>query len=370
VEETLESGALSNLEMFRGRRVLVTGDTGFNGSWLCAWLLELGADVSGIALPAERREHFDLLGLAEKISHVDCDIRDAAHVRQVIEEAQPEVVFHLAAQALVRASYSDPIGTFATNVLGTAHVLDALRHSSTLRAVVVVTSDKCYENREWVYAYRESDAMGGHDPYSASKGAAELVVSSFRRSFFDAANPRVGLATSRAGNVIGGGDFAEDRLVPDCARTLLQGKELVLRHPQAVRPWQHVLEPLWGYMLLAARLLDSPESFSDAYNFGPSEFASITVEQIARAFHARLGTGQVRIEHDSTSPHEAQLLSLACDKARAHLGWMPALSTDETLDWTVRWYEAFRQAPAQGKEMTIQQIAEYQRRLTVQETQL
>jgi CDP-glucose 4,6-dehydratase len=355
------TAATTPLAAFAGANVLVTGDTGFKGSWLCAWLLELGANVTGLALPAEPRSHFVQLGLAHRLKHHDCDLRGAQSVRTIIADTRPEIVLHLGAQSLVRPSYADPVGTFATNVMGTVHVLDAVRAVDSVRAAVIVTSDKCYENREWVHGYRENDPMGGHDPYSASKGAAELVTSSFRRCYFgDAGAP--GIASARAGNVVGGGDWAQDRLIPDCARTLLEGKPLLLRNPLAVRPWQHVLEPLYGYLVLAAKLLEAPERFSDAYNFGPADAATVTVEGIALAFQQRLGSGSIVADRDGAHPHEAHTLRLSCEKSRVELGVAPLLTTHETIDWTAQWYGAFRTAPEAAAQLTLKQIREYQQR--------
>ncbi len=351
------------LEVYRGRQVLVTGDSGFKGSWLCAWLLRLGARVMGFALPAEKRSHFELMRLDGQMPHVNGDLRNLESVREIVQECQPELVFHLGAQALVRESYVDPVATFATNVLGTAHVLEAIRAVPSVRGAVIVTSDKCYENLEWTWAYRENDRLGGHDPYSASKGAAELVVSSFRRSFFGPRRPTLGIATARAGNVIGGGDWSKDRLIPDCATTLLAGRTLFLRNPRAVRPWQHVLEPLAGYLLLGARLLSDPGRFSDAYNFGPDDQTAIDVETIAHRFHRHIDAGNIVVQPDSSDPHEAKLLRLACEKARLELGFRPVLSVEEAIEWTVHWYRTFHQSAAAAREVTNQQLQDYATRL-------
>jgi CDP-glucose 4,6-dehydratase len=351
---------------FRGLRVLVTGDTGFKGSWLSSWLLELGAEVSGYALPPLPGSHFELLGLGERMRHQDADVRDLAALRAAVRRERPELVLHLAAQSLVRPSYEDPVGTIATNVLGTAHVLEALRSAPDVRAAVIVTSDKCYENREWVWAYRENDAMGGHDPYSASKGAAELVVSSFRRSFFAPGTGRAAIASVRAGNVIGGGDWSKDRLIPDCARALLADETVVLRNPKAVRPWQHVLEPLSGYLLLARRLLDEPGRFADAYNFGPRPGDALTVEEIAREFVRVLGRGRIEVRTDPGAPHEAGLLRLACEKAEGELGIRPLLSPAEAVAWTVEWYKTFRDDPAAAADLTRRQIVRYEERVNTE----
>ncbi len=352
---------------FAGKRVLVTGDTGFKGAWLCEWLLMLGADVAGFAHPPEAPSHFDLLELRSRIAHADGELRDAAAVSAALERYSPDIVFHLGAQAIVRDSYNDPVETFATNVMGTAHVLEAVRRTPSVRAAVIVTSDKCYENHEWVWAYRESDELGGHDPYSASKAGAEIVTSSFRRSFFASRRPTLGVATTRAGNVIGGGDWARDRLVPDCARTLLRGEALTLRNPRAVRPWQHVLEPLGGYLRLAACLLRDPARFSKAYNFGPETSEAMDVEAVARRMQTELQSGEIRVAPDPNAPHEASLLRLSCERAHVELRHRPTLSTEEAIAWTARWYRAWRDEPASVADFTRQQLREFEARLSENE---
>lgn len=335
---------------YRGRRVLVTGDTGFKGAWLAWWLARLGARVHGLALPPEHAEGpYVLARLAETVAHADGDVRDAAAVRRAVDAAAPEVIFHLAAQALVRESYRDPAGTVATNVLGTAHVLDAVRAAGRPCAVVVVTSDKCYENREWEFAYRENDALGGHDVYSASKGCAELVTAAFRRSFFAASGgaPSVRVASARAGNVIGPGDWAADRIVPDIVRALRAGRPVAVRNPRAVRPWQHVLEPLAGYLRLGAALLgDAPEEACGAWNFGPQSGDAHAVEDLVRAALAAWGGGAWEDASRPGQPHEAAHLRLAIDKAVTRLGWRPVWPFAETVRRTVAGYRRLLEAPA------------------------
>lgn len=323
---------------WRGRRVFLTGQTGFKGAWLAFWLQRLGAEVRGRALPpATEPSLFALLGLDVPLSHYG-DIADAAGVAADMDGA--EVVLHLAAQALVRPSYADPLGTFATNVMGTAAVLDAARRSDSVRAVVVVTSDKAYENRETGQAYREDDALGGHDPYSASKGAAEIVTASYRRSFPDAG---ARIASVRAGNVIGGGDWSADRLVPDIVRAAAGEGVVRLRNPDAVRPWQHVLEPCAAYLALAQRL-HAGEAVDEAFNFGP-DGAARPVRAVAEALAGALGA-RVEVAPDG-GPHEAQLLALDTTKAREKLGWWPRLGFEETVAWTADWYRAH----AAGEDM-------------------
>ncbi|NIJ20031.1 CDP-glucose 4,6-dehydratase [Sphingomonas naasensis] len=343
---------------WRGRRVLVTGHTGFKGSWLSLWLHMLGAEVTGFALPPpdDTPSLFAAARIDALIEHVEGDIRDLTAVRAVVEASRPEVIFHLAAQPLVRLSYREPVETYATNVMGTVHLLEAARRAPGVRAVVCVTSDKCYENREWVWPYRESDPMGGHDPYSSSKGCAELVASAYRSSFF-ANGP--GLATVRAGNVIGGGDWAEDRLVPDLVRAFEAGVAPLIRAPDAVRPWQHVLEALGGYLQIAERLLAGERNFADAWNFGPSDDDTRPVSWIVEQVRGLWG-GDARpqtLDHGARV-HEAGLLRLDCSKARAALGWRPGLTLEQALDWIVAWHKAIGRGE-DARAVTLAQIADY-----------
>lgn len=350
---------------YRGAKVLVTGHTGFKGSWLTTWLGELGADVTGLALPPDTKPSmFELLGIAERCRHEVGDVRDLARTETVVRSAKPDFVFHLAAQSLVRRSYASPVDTIATNVMGTTHVLEAVRRAGLRTHVVVVSSDKCYENREWPYAYREEDAMGGHDPYSMSKGATELVTASYRRSFFDPkkiADHGVALASGRAGNVIGGGDWCEDRLVPDIMNALAAGRAVPIRNPASVRPWQHVLEPLAGYLVLGARLKESPGRFCEPFNFGPALESCKTVGDMADAFVAAWGAGSWEDRRDPNAPHEAVLLRLAVDKAFAALGVEPRWDTRSTVEATVEWYRAHARgaSAAELRALTVAQIARY-----------
>jgi CDP-glucose 4,6-dehydratase len=345
-------------EFWAGKRVLLTGHTGFKGSWLTRWLFLLGADVTGFALaPEQNPSLFELAALAECSSSNLGDIRDLAEVSRVVEATEPELVIHMAAQSLVRRSYREPVATYAVNVMGTVHLLDALRRVGSARAVVVVTSDKCYENREWTHGYREEDAMGGHDPYSSSKGCAELVTAAYRRSFFGNA----GVASARAGNVIGGGDWSEDRLFPDIVRGAESGHPVSIRNPRSTRPWQHVLDPLCGYLMLAERLWHEPDQFSEAFNFGPRDDGTQAVGDVAQRFVRELGSGRLELaEVDPDAPHEASLLELDARKARARLGWRPRLALEGAVELTARWYRAWLDDPSSARRMLDAQIAEYQ----------
>jgi CDP-glucose 4,6-dehydratase len=329
---------------YAGKRVFLTGHTGFKGSWLALWLTMLGAKVRGYALdPNTEPALWDMLGLgeADDVEDIRADIRDLGNLRSAIAEFRPEIVFHLAAQPLVLESYDDPVGTYATNVMGTVNVLEAIRSVPSVRAVVVVTSDKCYENREQSgYAYVETDPMGGYDPYSSSKGAAELVTAAYRRSFFarpEAAN----VASARAGNVIGGGDWARDRIVPDCIRAVKAGDDVIVRNPGAVRPWQHVLDPLHGYLALAAALLGKDgELYAGPFNFGPSPESAVPVAEVVDRLLADWpGTG--RVSPDQTgAPHEARFLMLDWSRAARLLGWAPAWGLGESVDRTAAWWRS------------------------------
>ncbi len=349
------------LRDWRGRRVLVTGHTGFKGSWLSLWLAEAGAEVTGLALPASTDPSlFEAARIGEIVDHRIADIRDMTAVQAVFADARPEVVFHLAAQPLVRLSYQQPVETYATNIMGTAHVLEAARQAGSVEAIVCVTSDKCYDNREWAWAYRESDPLGGHDPYSSSKGCAELVAAAYRSSYFDAARAPerwTGLATARAGNVIGGGDWAEDRLIPDVLRALSNGNRPLIRAPKAVRPWQHVLEALHGYILVAERLLAGERRFAQGWNFGPFEDDMQTVETIVDHLVAAWG-GKGWDIASGDHPHEAAMLRLDSSKARAELGWRPVLGLTEALNWIMLWHQGFA-AGADARDLTLDQIRVY-----------
>jgi CDP-glucose 4,6-dehydratase len=349
----LEPGA------FRGVRALVTGHTGFKGGWLAEWLLADGAVVGGFALAPETPNLFQDLGLGGRMDSVFADMRDLAAVERTLRDFAPDVIFHLAAQALVRESYANPVGTFAANVLGTAHVLEAARRCPSVRAIVCVTSDKCYENREQARGYRESDPLGGRDPYSASKAAAEIVAGSYRDAIFPLEG-RIRLATARAGNVIGGGDWSKDRLVPDIVRAIGAGQPIVLRNPNAVRPWQHVLEPLRGYLALGHGLLTGAP-VEGAWNFGPGRENEITVADMVHRFLRTWGS-DIAVEIRPSPLPEAKTLRLESAKAHAELGWRPALCIGETIEMTAAWYRAGADSgPARAAEVTRSQLTAYRR---------
>ena len=352
-----------NREFWRDRPVLITGDTGFKGSWLSLWLQSLGARVSGIALePPTVPSLFELARVAEGMNHYRVDIRDRARVLEILKSQSPEVVIHMAAQSLVRLSYEEPIETYDVNVMGTVKLLDAVRAADCVRALIVVTSDKCYENKEWAWGYRESDRLGGYDPYSNSKACAELVTSAYRQSFFSGRSfdgQRVAVASARAGNVIGGGDWAADRLIPDIVRAFIDEREAVIRNPHAVRPWQHVLEPLRGYILLAQSLCGDDGQHSSGWNFGPSEDDNRAVDYVARLFRSEWGRGDLRFGDTGPNPHEASTLRLDCSKARAMLGWRPSWALDRAIRETARWYLDYANK-VDMRESTLKQIAIYE----------
>ncbi len=335
-------------DVFRNRRVLLTGHTGFKGSWLALWLQELGAQVTGLALnPETSPNHWDLLKLGTPDHRVD--IRDTAKLSKVVRDAKPEIVFHLAAQALVRRSYKIPVETWDTNVMGTANLLDICRSVDSVKAIVVITTDKCYENKESAKGYTETDHLGGHDPYSASKAACEMVVASYRDAFFSKAD--VLIASARAGNVIGGGDWSEDRLIPDLVRAEDKGEELIVRSPSAMRPWQHVLEPLSGYLQLAQGLLEGKKEFAGPWNFGPEMKDAMTVSAILEKMQAKW-----KAVPDSTL-HETTMLQLDSSKARKQLAWKSVLPMDQQLHMTAEWYRAFRE---QKIVISREQLQNYQ----------
>lgn len=346
------------LQAFSNKRVLVTGHTGFKGSWLTFILKELEAEVMGCALPpAPGPSHFDMLNLQDRITHIVVDIRDLSALNTAVQTFRPEYVFHLAAQALVRKSYDDPVATFGTNVMGSIHLLEAVRQCDSVRSLVYVTSDKCYENVEWVWGYRENDRLGGRDPYSASKAAAELVFASYAKSWFSA-RAELGAATARAGNVIGGGDWAVDRVVPDCIRAIQMDRPVQLRNPGATRPWQHVLEPISGYLLLAAKLRADPVQYSGAWNFGLSGTDTRTVEEVANSILGRFGSYRAETVEAANQPYEARLLQLNCDKANQLLGWYSRWSVTKTLEVTGEWYKAVLDG-AEAEAVTRSQTRDY-----------
>ena len=353
-------------DIYRSRRVFVTGHTGFKGSWLALWLIGLGAEVIGYSLePPTTPNLFESIGLRDQLLHIRGDVRDYDRLLAAIQSHAPDLVFHLAAQSLVRPSYQEPRLTYETNVMGTVNVLEAVRHTPSVRVAINVTSDKCYENRESALGCREEDPMGGSDPYSSSKGCSELVTAAFLRSFFAPESygktHRVALASVRAGNVIGGGDWGADRLVPDCVRALSRQEEIVLRYPEAVRPWQHVLDPLSGYLLLGAKLWQDGSRYAGSWNLGPDDKVTWTVEEVVREIIRQWGEGGYRVD-GSAHPHEAQFLKLDCRKANMHLGWRPHYAIREALSLGIDWYQRFynQASPAELHRFTVGQIEQFQ----------
>lgn len=347
---------------FAGKRVLITGHTGFKGSWLSIWLHELGAEVVGVGLePYTEKDNFILSGIGNKI-HADlrADIRDAQAMQQIFDTYRPEIVFHLAAQPLVRYSYDEPVMTWETNVMGTIHVMEAFRHCLSAKVAVMITTDKCYENREQHHAYTEDEPMGGYDPYSSSKGADEIAISSWRRSFI---NPTEyvkhgkSIASVRAGNVIGGGDWAKDRIIPDCIRAIEGGKPIAIRNRHAVRPWQHVLEPLRGYMMLAQKMWEHPTDYCEGWNFGPVMDAVVSVWDVASALVKAYGKGSLIDQTDPYAVHEANLLMLDITKAEERLGWIPKMNTEECIALTVDWYKRYKREDV--LKLSVEEIKQY-----------
>ena len=349
-----------NPHFWKGKKVFLTGHTGFKGSWLSLWLQQLGAEVTGFSLPPPTQPSlFELANVEKGMTSLIGDIRDLEKLSSALQESKAEIVFHLAAQPLVRLSYKTPVDTYSTNVMGTVNLLESVRRSNDVRSAVIVTTDKCYENREWVWGYREDEPMGGHDPYSNSKGCAELVVSAYRKSFFsDPKGPQI--ASARAGNVIGGGDFAEDRLIPDIVRAALSKQKLLIRNPNATRPWQHVLEPLSGYLLLAERLYqETGSNFAEGWNFGPNEDDSLPVRRVVEHMSSEWKEVACSVDYAGTSNlHEAQSLKLDISKAKSKLGWKPSLSIKPALSLTINWYDAYR-TNGSVISTTAAQITEY-----------
>lgn len=357
--------SMNNLTLFkdfyRGKRILVTGHTGFKGSWLTIWLRELGAEVIGYALdPYTDHDNFVLSGVGKNIVDIRGDIRDAAKLNQVMQTYQPDIIFHLAAQPLVRLSYEQPVETYEVNVMGTISVMEAFRRSSSAKVAVMITTDKCYENREQIWGYREDEAMGGYDPYSSSKGAAEIAISSWRRSFMNPlqyAQHGKSIASVRAGNVIGGGDWMADRIIPDCIRALEADHPVEIRNPSAIRPWQHVLEPLGGYLLLAQKMWDDPVNFCEGWNFGPSMQSIENVWSVASKVISCYGKGKLVDKSDPSALHEARLLTLDISKAKFRLGWEPKMDIDKTISMTVDWYKKYQNQPVY--HLCVDQINQY-----------
>lgn len=356
-----------NNGFWRGKRVFITGHTGFKGGWLSLWLQKLGAEVTGYSLPAPTSPSlFESARVADGMNSLLHDVRDIDSLRAALARQAPQVVFHLAAQPLVRFSYANPRETYETNVMGTVNLLEAVRQTDGVRAVVIVTSDKCYENREWIGSYRETDPMGGHDPYSSSKGCVELVAAAFRNSFFSSdknGKHVTALATARAGNVIGGGDWGKDRLVPDAVRAFAAGRPAVIRRPDAVRPWQHVLEPLSGYLLLAERLYAGDTIFAEGWNFGPDITEALPVGKIIERLSKLWGGQATWLLDKRDHPYEAICLKLDSSKARGRLGWRPRWSLDRALEATVEWYKTFHAGRLDGRTLVHRQIESYSREL-------
>ncbi len=364
MESLKNSGAPTRFdEIFRGKRVWLSGHTGFKGSWLAHWLTNLGAVVRGFAIPPDSAALFSQLELAGRVESQAGDLHNASQVTESIVSFRPDFVFHLGAQAIVRLSFTDPVGTYTTNLLGTIHVMEALRHLTNRCAAILVTTDKCYENREWVHGYREEDPLGGYDPYSSSKAAAEIAICSWRRSFFSGLPVRI--ASARAGNVIGGGDWAKDRIVPDCVRALQKGNPIGVRNPHSTRPWQHVLEPLSGYLWLAAVLGNpslrphQPDLYASAFNFGPPLDANRTVGDLVRTLLVHW-PGSWEDQSDPSAVHEARQLNLATDKAFHLLGFKPVWTFEQAVEATVKWYRTVSEG-GDPAEITSRQIADYSR---------
>jgi CDP-glucose 4,6-dehydratase len=352
-------------DTYKNKKVLITGHTGFKGSWLSLWLTELGANVIGYSLePPTQPNLFETLSLNKKLIHIIGDVRNEKELSSVFKKFKPEFVFHLAAQPLVRLSYAEPKLTYETNIMGTINILEVVKNTNSVKVCIVITTDKCYENKEWVYGYREIDPMGGYDPYSSSKACAELVVFAYRNSFF---NPKdygkihnIALSSVRAGNVIGGGDWGEDRLIPDCVKTLSQNKIINIRNPQATRPWQYVLEPLSGYLLLGSKMYKDGKRYSSAWNFGPNDNNIITVEELVKLTIENWSNGDYKVNIPGQL-HEAGLLKLDTSKARTFLGWKPVYNIYETIERTINWYKYFYNTVEKEKlfEITVNEIRDY-----------
>lgn len=348
---------------YKGKRILVTGHTGFKGSWLIIWLHELGAEVFGVGLePYTEKDNFVLSGIGNKIeADIRADVRDGQKMKEIFAEYQPEIVFHLAAQPLVRLSYEIPVDTYQTNVMGTINIMEAIRATESVKVGVMITTDKCYDNKEQMRGYKEDDPLGGYDPYSSSKGACEIAIQSWRRCFF---NPKdygkshhVSLASVRAGNVIGGGDWSKDRIIPDCIRALEAGKPIEIRNPKAVRPWEHVLEPLSGYMMLAQKMWENPTEYCEGWNFGPEQDSVLTVWEVAKAMIENFGHGELKDISARKSLHEANLLMLDITKAKKRLGWKPRLDAKQCALLTSDWYKKYSSQDVYG--LCVEQIEKY-----------
>lgn len=359
MESMVIGGRMKNFNnVYKGKKVLVTGHTGFKGSWLSIWLKELGAEVIGYSLdPYTEKDNFVLSHLAEKIVDIRGDIRGRKHLREVFDKYQPEIVFHLAAQPLVRLSYDIPVETYETNLMGTINILEEIRNCENTKIGIMITTDKCYENKEQIWGYRENEAFGGYDPYSSSKGACEIAIQSWRNSFF---NPKdyekhgKSIASVRAGNVIGGGDWAKDRIVPDCIRALEEDRDIEIRSPKSIRPWEHVLEPLSGYLLLGQKMMEDPIKYCEGWNFGPNLDAIVNVWEVAEKIVKNYGKGNLKDISNSNALHEAKLLLLDITKSRFELGWKPTLTIDESIELTAEWYKRYKNENVY--ELCVEQI--------------
>ncbi|BBE30626.1 CDP-glucose 4,6-dehydratase [Tepiditoga spiralis] len=355
---------------YKNKKVLITGHTGFKGSWLTIWLLKMGAKVIGYALdPYTQKDNFVLSKLSEKIIDIRDDVRNYDNLKNTFEKYKPDIIFHMAAQPLVRLSYKMPRDTFETNIMGTVNVLEAFKNTEESKVLINITSDKCYENKEWIWGYRENDPMGGYDPYSASKGASEIVSNAYLKSFF---NPekfnkhKKAIATVRAGNVIGGGDWAKDRIIPDCIRALEKDIPIEIRNPNAIRPWQNVLEPLSGYLLLGTKLLKNPKKYSGSWNFGPHLNSIITVREIVEKVIENYGNGFWKDLSNNTQPHEAKLLNLDISKSKFYLNWEPTLNISETINLTIDWYKNYKKENVY--ELCMKQIKYFENKKTGRRT--
>lgn len=351
------------MKFWQGKKVFITGHTGFKGSWLSLWLQSLGAEVTGFSLdPPTTPNLFTVANIPRGMTSIISDIRDYRSLHKSLTEHKPEIVIHMAAQPLVHYSYSEPVETYATNVMGTVHLLEAIRQVSSVRVVINVTTDKCYENKEWQWGYRENDRLGGHDPYSNSKACSELVTSAYRNSYFQ--NLNISLASARAGNVIGGGDWAKDRLIPDIIRAFLNNDSVSIRRPNAVRPWQHVLEPLSGYLLLAQKLYESPTEYNESWNFGPNEEDIKPVSWITDQVVKHLGNAKNWAQDKNQHPHEATFLRLDCAKAKSKLDWQPRWNLEKGLKETVNWYQAYH-FQKNMRDITLDQIKHFMETISV-----
>jgi len=350
-------------EFYRGRKVLITGHTGFKGSWLSIWLLKMGADVIGISLnPKTNEDNFVRTGLSERLKDYREDIRNKDAILNIFQKEKPDMVFHMAAQALVLEGYTDPVTTFETNFMGTVNVLEAIRRTISVKSGIFITTDKVYENKEWLWPYREDDRLGGYDPYSASKGASEIAISSYRNSFFNPEKHKdhgVSIASVRAGNVIGGGDWSENRIIPDCIRAFENEKPVTIRNPKAIRPWQFVLEPLLGYLILGVRMNESPKKYSVAWNFGPESSNNVNVGALVKKLIDVYEKGEYRDGSKGNAPHEARFLALDINKSKYELGWFPVLNFSETLEFTAFWYKNYKEMPVY--ELCKNQIEQFTR---------